>query len=113
MEDLKTTLLYSLQRYYDTLNATGFAHINDMQSVLILSYIYDLLESDYSYFVTDSDMRVLGFALNCIKNNSCIVYKDTAFLDLQTTDEFAADGDFRIYHEDSTQLYNDNVTKIL
>ena len=116
METLNTVLYNSLKRYYDLLYNVGYVQKKDMIALLIMSYIHDLVTTDYSIFFTDEDKQVFQTTLNCLKNNSCVIFKNLPFPDVAIADEYIlGGGNFRIYvggnADDDTQLYHDNVIK--
>ena len=117
MDNLRTALYNSLLRYYNMLENVGYAPKRDMNALLVISYIYDLLYTDYSIFLDNESKKVLGNALNCATYTACIPFKDFSFPDTVVADEYDFDeaGKYRIYVgcdiDTDTQLYHDSSIK--
>lgn len=117
MDNLETAFYNSLLRYYNILENVGDVPKKDMKYLLLIAYIYDLLYSDYSIFLTEKSKRILGMALNCAQNATCIAFKDFSFPDTIVADEYDYyTGDkYRVYVggdvDTNTQIYHDSTIK--
>lgn len=66
-------LYESLSRYFNILSKLGYMNYTDVNKLLILIFIYDLLESDCNSFITEDEYRVIDNALYCLYGSTCLI----------------------------------------
>lgn len=60
----------ALNRYFDRLHQVGYMSYNDVNLLLILTYIQDIYDN---YSLTDEELRILDRAMNCIQGKNCMI----------------------------------------
>lgn len=66
----------SLNSYFKSLSNTGYRKQRDVNSLLLYSYIQELLDSDFRGLVTEEDYRLIENALYCLYGTCLIPFPD-------------------------------------
>lgn len=70
---MDNVLYESLSRYFNILSKLGYMNYTDVNKLLVLIFVYDLLESDCSAFITEEEYRVISSALYCLYGSTCLI----------------------------------------
>jgi hypothetical protein len=62
----------SLGNYFTTLSQFGYVNQNEVNKLLIYTFIDEMLDGDLSYYITDDDYRNIEQALNCLYGSGCL-----------------------------------------
>lgn len=73
MDNVTNIANESLSRYFNTLSKLGYKNYDDVTKLLVLLFIEELLTSELSLYVTESDYRSITNALYCIMGNNCLI----------------------------------------
>ena len=60
-------------RYFNTLSKFGYIKYSESYKVLVLTFIYELLESNCKSFITEDDYKVIDNALYCLYGSTCLI----------------------------------------
>ena len=63
----------SLTRYFKVLSKLGYMSYSEVDKLLVLIFIYDLLESDCKSFITEGEYRIIDNALYCLYGSTCLI----------------------------------------
>ena len=63
----------SLTRYFKVLSKLGYMSYSEIGKLLVLIFIYDLLENDCKSFITEEEYRILDNALYCLYGSTCLI----------------------------------------
>ena len=63
----------SLDRYFNILSKLGYMSYFEVNKLLVLIFIYDLLESDCGVFITEDEYKVIDEALYCLYGSNCLI----------------------------------------
>ena len=63
----------SLTRYFDVLSKLGYTSYSEIGELLVLIFIYDLLENDCKSFITEEEYRIIDNALYCLYGSTCLI----------------------------------------
>ena len=79
---LQYDILDAIKKYYNTLNKVGYIKDKEGENLILISYILDILTSDYVTFLTEEDLKLFQRILNKLKKCSCVfnpefIYKET------------------------------------
>jgi hypothetical protein len=70
---MDNVLYESLSRYFNVLSKLGYMSYSEVDKLLVLIFIYDLLGSDCSTFITEDEYRVIDNALYCLYGSTCLI----------------------------------------
>lgn len=73
MNDLKITLLNGVDRYFKHLSNFGKIKNTDKEALIITLFIHQILEGPMSYFIINSDYRIMEEMLYCLNGKSCLI----------------------------------------
>lgn len=63
--------------YFKTLKHTGYINDSNVISLLILTFIYDLVYNDYRGLIAEKDYNDIEKAITCLFGSNCLIpYKD-------------------------------------
>lgn len=113
MEELELITLNAIDKYYNYLENLGYADNDDMNNILILSFISDLVNM-FPQYITDKDYDIILKAVMCLSNNSCFIssphfltqeslFKDSNYYK-QKTFRLSEDSLFRFTEDDSFRV---------
>ena len=71
MDELKLIVFSALKNYYDSLNMLGYVNYEDINKILILSYIDDLINT-FPEYITNHDYNTIIKVLQCL-SSSCFI----------------------------------------
>ena len=74
--ELTDDVFASVERYYSTLNNTGYYPDKELFKLLAYIFIEEILYGELSVFVTDKDYNSINKALNCLYGTCMIPYPD-------------------------------------
>lgn len=63
----------SLYRYFNTLSKLGYVSYSEVDKLIVLLFIYDLLEDNCSNFLTEEDRKIINNALYCLYGSTCLI----------------------------------------
>ena len=63
----------SLTRYFNTLSKLGYLSYSEVDKLLVLIFIYDLLKSDWKFFITEEEHKIIDNALYCLYGSTCLI----------------------------------------
>ena len=63
----------SFTRYFNILSKLGYMSYSEVDKLLVLIFIYDLLESDCKFFITEEEYRILDNALYCLYGTTWLI----------------------------------------
>ncbi|MGN0143790.1 MAG: hypothetical protein ACI398_02320 [Clostridium sp.] len=72
MEELDLITINAIEKYYSYLENIGYIDNDDMNNILILSFINDIVKL-FSNYITDDDYTTIVKALLCLSDNSCLI----------------------------------------
>lgn len=71
-EIIDNLTLDAMQKYYTKLGKYGYVNQTNVFKLLYLSFVDDLLTTDFSYYITDCDYRMITNSLYCIFGTDCM-----------------------------------------
>lgn len=71
--DINQLTLTSINRYYNILSHTGYLEDSQVNKLLLLVFITELFQDDFSWFMSDDDYSRLMGIIDCISKSTCIV----------------------------------------
>lgn len=63
----------SLSKYYDVLGKTGYMSDANARKLLLLSFYWDFVYSDYRGILTRDDYLLIERALDCLYGSTCLI----------------------------------------
>lgn len=72
MSPLREALLKGYDKYYRTLTQVGFINTDQVNRLIITTWINDVLEGKYGFIVNDEQYNLLDRLYNCV-NHSCLL----------------------------------------
>lgn len=63
----------AFSRYFNALSKLGYTSYSEVDKLLVLIFIYDLLESDCNSFITEEEYKTINNALYCLYGSSCLI----------------------------------------
>lgn len=70
---MKTLLKDSLSRYFNSLSNSGYINHEEVDKLLILTFIQELLDSDCREFITADEYLNIHKALYCLCGQTCLI----------------------------------------
>lgn len=83
MEDKLTKVAGdSITRYYNTLATLGYKSYDEVERMVVLLFLEEMMNSDFHYFITESDLKDITKALYCLFGSTCLIdYPEFDFYD--------------------------------
>ena len=67
-------LVYTgLDQYFTILSSIGYKKYGEVYTLLAVSIIDEMLDSDLAYFITEDDYKAIGLALEKLWGTSCLI----------------------------------------
>lgn len=76
MEELTNLSEKALHKYFNNLSKLGYLNDSEVSSILVLLFLEETLDREFSMFVTEDDYRIIQNSLSCLFENSCIGFPD-------------------------------------
>lgn len=73
MDNITKITEKTLTKYFNVLSKLGYKSYNDVNKLLVLSFIEELLTSELSFFITEGDYRSITNAVYCLMGNNCLI----------------------------------------
>ena len=71
--DINELTLIGIKNYYKVLKSSGFLSYNQVYQLLLLSFIDDLFQDDFSWYITEEDYILLTSIVDCLSKGTCII----------------------------------------
>ena len=71
--DINELTLISTKNYYKVLKSRGSLDYNQVYQLLLLSFIDDLFQEDFSWYITEENYELIDNLITCLSKNSCII----------------------------------------
>lgn len=71
--DINKLTLDTLKRYYQILKETGYFQDTQVYSILLLTFIADLMSDEYKDYVTPEDNQLFDKIIVCLSKSNCII----------------------------------------
>ena len=72
MEDLYNINYQAIDRYFKVLEKTGYVKDQDVNKVMLLTFLTEFIQQFQSY-ITEDDYRAISKLLSCLSNTSCLI----------------------------------------
>lgn len=66
-------VMQSLSKYYSVLEKTGHVKYLDSQKLLVLSFLWSMVYSDFNAYLTKEDYHTIERALDCLYGTTCLI----------------------------------------
>ena len=66
-------LNYQIDNYYNILEQTGYYNYSSVCKILVLSFIDDLLNTEFNSFISEDDYKLIADILNCFTSSDCLI----------------------------------------
>lgn len=63
----------SVNRYFDILTKVGYKNYTDVGNLLILTFLEEILSSNYNEYITEEDYNTIVSAIYTLSGNSCMI----------------------------------------
>lgn len=63
----------ALNQYYNVLGKIGYMSDKHTASLLVLTFLYNLIYHDYRGYISKEDYMIIERALNCLYGSSCLI----------------------------------------
>lgn len=73
--DITNEVYNAISRYYTILSKTGYKEYNEVDDLLIYTFIEELL-TEYAEFITESDLQSITKLLYCLYGSCMILFPD-------------------------------------
>lgn len=73
MERVINMAAESVRRYFDSLFKFGYKNYNDVDRLLVLTYLEELLSYGSNGFLTEEDYRIIINGIYCLGGSTCII----------------------------------------
>ena len=113
MEELDLITLNAIDKYYTYLDNLGYVENEEMDNIIILSFINDILNI-FPQYITDKDYNTILKAVQCLSTKSCFI-SSPHFL---TQESLFKDSNyykqkvFRISEDSLFRLTEDNLNRV-
>ena len=71
--DINELTLIGIKNYYKVLKSSGFLSYNQVYQLLLLSFIDDLFQDDFSWYITEENYKLIDNLITCLSKNSSII----------------------------------------
>ena len=110
--DINELTLISIKNYYKVLKSKGFLDYNQVYQLLLLSFIDDLFQDDFSCYITEEDYAMLTNIITCISKNSCIVPHSKTAVHVEPIKNYLEDIPIRISEKDIIKLTEADIFRL-
>lgn len=83
MDNLLETCEEAVIRYFTTLAQFGYKNYGAVDTLILLLFIEELLNGELSYFVKETDYKIIVDTLYCLASRTCMI--DLSVLSLDDT----------------------------
>ena len=66
-------LMQTIDNYYNILEQTGYYNYSSVYKILVLSFIDDLLNTEFNSFISEDDYKLIADILNCFTSSDCLI----------------------------------------
>ena len=66
-------LMQTIDNYYNILEQTGYYNYSSVCKILVLSFIDDLLNTEFNSFISEDDYKLIADILNCFTSSGCLI----------------------------------------
>ena len=66
-------LMQTIDNYYNILEQTGYYNYSSVCKILVLSFIDDLLNTEFNSFISEDDYKLIADILNCFNSSDCLI----------------------------------------
>lgn len=66
-------LMQTIDNYYNILEQTGYYNYSSVCKILVLSFIDDLLNTEFNSFISEDDYKLIADILNCFASSDCLI----------------------------------------
>ena len=66
-------LMQTIDNYYNILEQTGYYNYSSVCKILVLSFIDDLLNTEFNSFISEDDYKLIADILNCFTSSDCLI----------------------------------------
>lgn len=73
MDNITSISFEAFTRYFNILSKLGYKSYNDVNKLLVISFIEELLTGKLSSFITRDDYRSIVNVVYCIMGNNCLI----------------------------------------
>lgn len=70
MDNLVNT---SLEKYFNSLSKLGYIGYKEVDKLIVLIFIYELLDSECKSFITEDEYTTISKALYCLYGSTCLL----------------------------------------
>ena len=110
--DINELTLISIKNYYKVLKSSGFLSYNQVYQLLLLSFIDDLFQDDFSWYITEEDYALLTSIITCISKHSCIVPYIKTAIHVEPIKNYLEDNPIRISEKDIIKLAEADILRL-
>lgn len=110
--DIKQLTLNSIQRYYKILAKTGSVDYSQVYKLLLLTFVEELFNDEFSWFITKEDYAKLTSIIECISKNTCIVLWDKTAIHIEPIKNYLEDTPIRISEENIIKLAETDILRL-
>jgi hypothetical protein len=71
---LQENIFNGIDLYYKTLSVLGYRQQKDIDTLLVLSFLEEMLSGYFSQFITDTDFKTITKAITCLHGNCLMPY---------------------------------------
>ena len=73
MDNITNLTYTAVNRYMTTLGYFGYLSYDNVDKLLVLIMIEDILNGEFSYFITEEDYNIITSALHCLMGSTCLI----------------------------------------
>ena len=110
--DINELTFISIKNYYKVLKSRGFLSYNQVYQLLLLSFIDDLFQDDFSCYITEEDYAMLTNIITCISKNSCIVPYSKTAVHVEPIKNYLEDIPIRVSEKDTIKLAEVDILRL-
>ena len=66
-------LMQTIDNYYNILEQTGYYNYSSVCKILVLSFIDDLLNTEFNSFISEDNYKLIADILNCFTSSDCLI----------------------------------------
>ena len=111
--DINELTFISIKNYYKVLKSRGSLSYNQVYQLLLLSFIDDLFQEDFSWYITEEDYALLTNMITCISKNSCIVPYSKTAIHTEPIKNYLEDTPTRISEKNIIKLGETDVLRLI
>ena len=110
--DINELTLISIKNYYKVLKSKGSLDYNQVYQLLLLSFIDDLFQDDFSWYITEEDYALLTNIITRISKCSCIVPYIKTAIHVEPIKNYLEDIPIRISEKDIIKLTEADILRL-